>query len=58
MMVPCPLRDLIYDYVAKRRYDWFGKEDRCIIMPKEEMISRFIDRDELHENLYNRDNNS
>lgn len=47
LVIPAPLRDLIYDYVAERRYDWFGKEEKCIIMPEEEMLRRFIDRDEL-----------
>src|SRR5580704_442154 len=27
--VPRPLRDLIYDWVARHRYSWFGKRDQC-----------------------------
>ncbi|CAA7397831.1 unnamed protein product [Spirodela intermedia] len=50
LVIPSPLRDLIYDYVAKRRYGWFGKEEKCIIVSEEQMLSRFIDRDELRAN--------
>lgn len=28
-IVPRKLRDNIYDYVARNRYKWFGKKDRC-----------------------------
>lgn len=27
--VPRPLRDLIYDLVARRRYAWFGERETC-----------------------------
>lgn len=48
LVVPAPLRDVVYDYVAKRRYDWFGKEDECIIMKQDhKLLDRFIDRDEM-----------
>lgn len=48
LVVPAPLRDAVYDYVAKRRYNWFGKEDECIIMKQDqELLQRFIDRDEM-----------
>ncbi|MQL78215.1 hypothetical protein Taro_010635 [Colocasia esculenta] len=47
LVIPRPLRDLIYDYVAKRRYDWFGKDEECIIVREKELIYRFIDREEL-----------
>lgn len=41
-VVPRPLRDKVYDYIAKNRYRWFGKKDACMI-PTPEMRSRFID---------------
>lgn len=28
-LVPRPLRDLVYDFVAKNRYKWFGKREAC-----------------------------
>ncbi|GAB2221050.1 hypothetical protein Droror1_Dr00012213 [Drosera rotundifolia] len=36
-IVPAPLRDAVYDFVAKRRYDWFGKEEDCIVLQELEM---------------------
>ena len=31
LVVPRPLRDLVYKGVAKRRYKWFGRTDECRI---------------------------
>tara|TARA_B100001057_G_scaffold395003_1_gene404385 strand:+ start:181 stop:567 length:387 start_codon:yes stop_codon:yes gene_type:complete len=28
--IPRFLADIIYDFVAKRRYSWFGKKEECI----------------------------
>ena len=28
-IVPRPLRDLLYDWIARNRYRWFGKKDTC-----------------------------
>lgn len=42
-IVPRPLRDRIYGYVAKNRYKWFGKKDACMI-PTPELRERFIDQ--------------
>ncbi|XP_010272032.1 PREDICTED: uncharacterized protein LOC104607938 [Nelumbo nucifera] len=47
LIIPTPLRDIVYDYVAKQRYDWFGKEEECIVLQEKEMLERFIDREEL-----------
>jgi predicted DCC family thiol-disulfide oxidoreductase YuxK len=41
MIVPKFIRDNIYDYFAKRRYKWFGKQETCMI-PSEETMNRFI----------------
>ena len=39
--LPKTMRDHLYDFVAKRRYQWFGKKDRCVMMmPKYK--NRFI----------------
>lgn len=40
--VPRPIRDWIYDLVARRRYHWFGKRDVCM-MPTPALAARFID---------------
>ncbi|GAV69341.1 DUF393 domain-containing protein [Cephalotus follicularis] len=47
LVVPTPLRDVVYDYVAKRRYDWFGKGKNCLVLKEQELLERFIDRDEM-----------
>lgn len=49
MIVPAPLRDAVYDYVANRRYDWFGKGDDCLVLKETELLERFIDWEELLE---------
>lgn len=47
LIVPTPLRDAVYDYIAKNRYDWFGKDDECIVTKDKEILERFIDREEM-----------
>jgi len=39
---PRVLRNVIYDWVARNRYRWFGKKDSCMI-PTPELKSRFLD---------------
>jgi predicted DCC family thiol-disulfide oxidoreductase YuxK len=39
--VPRPLRDWIYDLVARRRYRWFGRREGCMI-PTPALRARFI----------------
>ena len=39
---PRPLRDWVYDVVARNRYQWFGKYEECIV-PTPELKDRFID---------------
>ncbi|MHC5004558.1 MAG: thiol-disulfide oxidoreductase DCC family protein [Planctomycetota bacterium] len=34
-IVPRPLRDLAYRFVARHRYRWFGRTDRCVAMTPE-----------------------
>lgn len=31
-ILPLSWRDSLYDYIAKNRYKWFGKKDKCIMM--------------------------
>lgn len=47
LIIPTPLRDAVYDYVAKRRYSWFGKTDDCLVLKEKELLERFVDREEL-----------
>jgi predicted DCC family thiol-disulfide oxidoreductase YuxK len=41
IIVPRPLRDWIYDLVARRRYHWFGKRAECMV-PTPELRRRFL----------------
>lgn len=41
LLVPRPIRDLIYRFVAKRRFRLFGRRDSCR-MPTPEEASRFV----------------
>ncbi|MFC2110048.1 thiol-disulfide oxidoreductase DCC family protein [Bacteroidota bacterium] len=41
IIIPPFIRNAVYDFVAKRRYTWYGKKDTCRI-PTENEISRFI----------------
>ncbi|XP_075657200.1 uncharacterized protein LOC142627263 [Castanea sativa] len=47
LVVPTPLRDSVYDYIAKRRYNWFGKSEDCLVLKEKELLERFIDREEM-----------
>ena len=40
-VVPRPLRDLVYRFIAKNRYRWFGRREQCMI-PTAELIQRFL----------------
>jgi predicted DCC family thiol-disulfide oxidoreductase YuxK len=42
LVVPRPLRDWIYAWIARHRYGWFGRRDQCM-MPTPALRSRFID---------------
>jgi len=41
IVVPSFIRDPFYDFVASRRYSWFGKRDECRV-PDEETKDRFL----------------
>jgi predicted DCC family thiol-disulfide oxidoreductase YuxK len=40
ILVPRPLRDMVYSFVARNRYRWFGKKEQCMLM-KPEYRERF-----------------
>lgn len=46
-LVPSPLRDLVYAWIARNRYRWFGKRQACWV-PTAALRARFLDRDERH----------
>ena len=35
-VIPRPIRDWLYDRVAKNRYRWFGKTDQCAVLTPEQ----------------------
>ena len=41
-IIPTFISDSIYDYIARNRFQWFGKLDKCP-MPEKKNISRFLD---------------
>lgn len=40
-IIPHFLRNLIYDYVARNRYKWYGKKESCMI-PTPELKEKFL----------------
>lgn len=41
LMTPEYVRNIIYDFIAKRRYKWFGKREKCMI-PTPELKAKFL----------------
>ncbi|MBC9797086.1 thiol-disulfide oxidoreductase DCC family protein [Sinomicrobium weinanense] len=39
--IPRPLRDSLYNLIAKNRYNWFGRKDQCMI-PTPELKAKFL----------------
>jgi len=42
IIIPRPIRNAIYEWIARNRYRWFGKKDQCMI-PTPELKGRFLD---------------
>ncbi|NIJ45349.1 putative DCC family thiol-disulfide oxidoreductase YuxK [Wenyingzhuangia heitensis] len=40
-IIPKPIRDWVYDFIAKNRYRWFGKKDNCMI-PTPDLKNKFL----------------
>ncbi len=40
-LLPRSFRDMLYNFIAVRRYRWFGEKDQCMI-PTPELRSRFL----------------
>ena len=43
LLMPWFLRDLVYRFIAKNRYKWFGKSEACRV-PTPEMRTRFLSK--------------
>ena len=41
LIVPRPLRDVVYRWIARNRYRWFGKTESCRV-PTPELRARFL----------------
>lgn len=42
IIIPAPVRDFFYKFVAKKRYGWFGRYQECVI-PEDNIRNRFLD---------------
>lgn len=40
-IIPTGIRNSVYDYVAKNRYKWFGKQEKCLL-PTPALASKFL----------------
>ena len=41
LIIPRPLRDTIYTFIARRRYRWFGRTELCVV-PEPGWQDRFL----------------
>ena len=41
-IIPTAVRNVLYDYIAKNRYEWYGKKESCMI-PTPELKAKFLD---------------
>jgi len=41
IIIPAFMRDFVYNFIAKHRYNWFGKEESCMI-PSASLKNRFL----------------
>ena len=41
MVIPAPIRDFVYLWIADRRYQWFGKLESCRVATGE-LAGRFL----------------
>jgi predicted DCC family thiol-disulfide oxidoreductase YuxK len=40
-LIPSGLRNIVYDLIAKYRYRWYGKRDKCMV-PTPELKAKFL----------------
>jgi predicted DCC family thiol-disulfide oxidoreductase YuxK len=41
IFLPTVIRDSIYDFIASKRYGWFGRRESCMV-PGEDVYDRFL----------------
>jgi predicted DCC family thiol-disulfide oxidoreductase YuxK len=41
VVIPRPVRDILYSWISRNRYRWFGKRESCMI-PTPDLVDRFI----------------
>ena len=41
IIIPASIRNFLYDIIARNRYNWFGKQETCMI-PTNALKSKFI----------------
>ncbi|MEO9890976.1 thiol-disulfide oxidoreductase DCC family protein [Aurantibacter sp.] len=41
-LISSGLRDIVYDFIARNRYKWYGKKEQCMI-PTPELKAKFLD---------------
>ena len=44
VILPGFITNSVYDFIARNRYDWFGKKDNCMI-PTAELKAKFLDNE-------------
>jgi predicted DCC family thiol-disulfide oxidoreductase YuxK len=42
LIIPTFIRNWVYDFIAKNRYNWYGKKDACMV-PTPELKSKFLE---------------
>ncbi len=40
-LIPSGLRNIVYDFIARNRYKWYGKKEACMI-PTPELKAKFL----------------
>jgi predicted DCC family thiol-disulfide oxidoreductase YuxK len=41
IIIPSPIRDIVYRFIARNRYNVFGKRETCMV-PSQELSHRFL----------------
>lgn len=41
LIIPAPIRNFAYDFIARNRYKWFGKKESCML-PSADVRRRFL----------------
>jgi predicted DCC family thiol-disulfide oxidoreductase YuxK len=39
--IPVRIRNIVYDFIARNRYKWYGKKDQCMV-PTPELKAKFL----------------